>query len=495
MAKQIIVQGDNFGEGWSKQNSMNLEMYNNVYINSPSIITGGEITEGSAAGTFEVAAVTAILRITNSVTAELKYITLAKQEDQTISLADTTYFVCLDYNDNTPQLALSTTNPYDRTTSPDRTQIALGKVMKDSTNNIHYISGGFNFQDGFKKLHQRNVSLRAIELGEGNVIAYSGTNNFTMTQGLAFSGVNKFVIDEFDSATTTFIPLYPDGSGGWTEGTARNTIDYNHYHDGDGNLSLVRNRRYSHHWVYRHIDDGDVYVMYGNLSGSLAQSEAEGEPAKPNHLKDFGVLIGKIIAPKAGGSYTIQQAVSTYFSGASVADHNLLGNLQGGAVTEYYHLTSAEYTLFQTYLVETGVFAALSAEADTTITTAGTYYPILGTFSNTPIQGFSAGTEYTPSVKYTQSLTRYFEIDWHASFSADAASTTVHFGIKKNGVLESDSVMGTLAKTAGEVYHLSGTDVVELETDDEIQLVVSSDGDSDVISVIHYTTTIRPFYR
>jgi len=51
-----------------------------------------------------------------------------------------------------------------------------------------------------------------------------------------------------------------------------------------------------------------------------------------------------------------------------------------------------------------------------------------------------------------------------------------------------------LALQAGEPYSFSGTCVVELATDDEIQLVVTSDGNGDVITFDNFTTTINEFF-
>ena len=148
-----------------------------------------------------------------------------------------------------------------------------------------------------------------------------------------------------------------------------------------------------------------------------------------------------------------------------------------------------------------GCFAYLPTAADTTITTGGTYYPVAGTFTNAPCQSFDTGTEQTPSIKYTGTTARYFEIDWHASCSADNATTTVTFAIYKYDASETtfeliaSSVMSTLCKNADELYALSGSCVVELDTDDEVQLVVTSDGDGDVITVNNYITSITRFFN
>jgi len=63
------------------------------------------------------------------------------------------------------------------------------------------------------------------------------------------------------------------------------------------------------------------------------------------HLTDFGCLIGRIIVPQSGSSFTVIDMVTDrFFAGTKVGDHAYLGNLQGGITDEYYHLTDAEHT-------------------------------------------------------------------------------------------------------------------------------------------------------
>ncbi|MEA2066228.1 MAG: hypothetical protein U9O65_03905, partial [Thermotogota bacterium] len=280
---------------------------------SPMILTGGVVSEGTNPGTFKVTALTALLRATDSATGALAEISLAEQDNQAISVADTTYIVILSYNGGSPTITISET-------IPNCTQnIPLGRVMKDASNNVYWISGGYHFQDGVAKLHMRARALRALELNKGSTIAYSGTNNFTMAEGKAFGGLNKFALASYDSATTTFVPIYQDGAGGWTEGAARNTIDFAHYDDESGTPAAIGNNRYGCHWVYRHVGDGSVYVRLGKGNYALADAETANEPTKPDHLTNFGCLIGKIIAPQAGGSFTtIQMDTDRHFTGTSV---------------------------------------------------------------------------------------------------------------------------------------------------------------------------------
>lgn len=304
---------------------------------SPTVCTGGEITEGTNAGTFQVAASTAWFRTSASDEAPLAYATKTVEDNIAITDASTTYIIVLNYNSGNPTITISETMP-NLTTS-----IPIGQVYREADNTVHYISGGYNLYNGVARLHMRSKTLRDLELGNGSggsAIAYSGVNNFTMNAGKAYGGINEFPLAAYNSATTTFIPIYRDGGGGYTKGAARNTIDYAHYDDGTPPLGSTGVGRYSTHWVYKHIDDDHVLVVYGRGNYKLAEAEAELEPSSPDYITKFGCLIGKIVAPQAGGSFTtVQMVTDTIFSGTSVATHNELGGLNDG---DYWHLTAAE---------------------------------------------------------------------------------------------------------------------------------------------------------
>ena len=139
-----------------------------------------------------------------------------------------------------------------------------------------------------------------------------------------------------------------------------------------------------------------------------------------------------------------------------------------------------------------GVFAYLGAPADTTCTLADTWYPINGAFTNDPMLGFEVDVD---KLKYIGAKTMYFEIDGHIVVKGDSNGTTAHFGLKKTGAIIPSSVMGTYMKTLNEPFPVSGTTVVELATNDTIQLVMKADGAGDIITTEHLTTTIRPFGR
>jgi hypothetical protein len=144
-----------------------------------------------------------------------------------------------------------------------------------------------------------------------------------------------------------------------------------------------------------------------------------------------------------------------------------------------------------------GVFASLTANSIITVIAADTYQPIVGTFSNMPLESFE-GTA-TPSLKYTDTDTKYFEIDWHTSLTVDAVGKLVHCAVyhKPSGgsfALVDGSIMGTYIKVKAEPQAFSGTCVVELAQNDEIQLVFKSETIGDDVTFKHYVTSINQFY-
>jgi len=143
---------------------------------------------------------------------------------------------------------------------------------------------------------------------------------------------------------------------------------------------------------------------------------------------------------------------------------------------------------------QSGVYAYLSTSTATTITTANTFQYIEGTFTNPVLEGFELTA--TPSIKCTSLITQTYEIDWHATVKGDSVGIQVEVGIGVNGGQPtSASIMGTFLKTAGEDQAFSGTTVLELGYGDEVQLMITSDGAGDVITVDYFSTTIRPFCR
>jgi hypothetical protein len=141
-----------------------------------------------------------------------------------------------------------------------------------------------------------------------------------------------------------------------------------------------------------------------------------------------------------------------------------------------------------------GVFGYLSAPAVTTITTVSTWYPILGTFVNSPLENFEAATVYPPGIKYVGSETLTFCIQGQTSFKTDSNTVVVSVAAKKNNVIIPGSEMPVYAKVSEEPVFLAESCVVELAQNDEIQLVMTADASAEDITVDKFTVTISRFF-
>jgi hypothetical protein len=217
----------------------------------------------------------------------------------------------------------------------------------------------------------------------------------------------------------------------------------------------------------------------------------------------FGAGIGGTIT--LGGMVNAGTSVRDYASISGVKENGTSNNAAGNLVlkvrkadetlSEAMRITSAGNVTMSGYLTskKSGVFGYISTPSATTITTAGTYYPIEGDFVNI-LEDFGSATVNTPGIKYNGTLTRYFEIDLHAQVEANSLNTDVSIAIHKNGELCPCSVITTVCRDANSPYAISSTVVIELAQNDEVQLMTTSDGNGDQLTFINLQTTIRPFF-
>ena len=140
-----------------------------------------------------------------------------------------------------------------------------------------------------------------------------------------------------------------------------------------------------------------------------------------------------------------------------------------------------------------GVYASLSAPAETTIIEDGDNYSyIAGTFNNNPIYEFEFVSDPYPGIRYKGPSTYFFEIDIHCSLSSATNATTVTVGIKRDGGLDEGSLMTSFCKYASEPVNLTTSSVLELQTGQIISLAVTSDNFA-AVTFNKFTTTIKPF--
>lgn len=176
-------------------------------------------------------------------------------------------------------------------------------------------------------------------------------------------------------------------------------------------------------------------------------------------------------------------------------DKNGTGAVRQWTDTDANEVKASVNSLYDTSAFpKIGVFAYLPTPANTTITTLNVFQYIVGAFQNPIIELFTVSATPTPRIIYTGLITYYFEIDWQASVAANTNNTTVGVAIFKNGSIIPGSHMVQFCKTATDPFSFSGTCAIDLKTNDDIQLVVTSDGTGDIITFSGFTTTIRRFF-
>lgn len=143
------------------------------------------------------------------------------------------------------------------------------------------------------------------------------------------------------------------------------------------------------------------------------------------------------------------------------------------------------------YLTFCGAFGYLQNTTET-IVSADTYQALSTLHTVDSVSNFTQGVAYAPSLKYANTLTRSFEVDWHVTIIAPSNTSTVEMALFKNGTIINGSQSGTLCKNSSEEYNFSSTCVVELEKGDEIQFQIKSDKTGD-FTIKYKTATIRNF--
>lgn len=140
---------------------------------------------------------------------------------------------------------------------------------------------------------------------------------------------------------------------------------------------------------------------------------------------------------------------------------------------------------------KSGVFGYLVEPGEIIISETDIYQSLLLNLTLNPIEDFELTS--STKIKYIGNKTQHFEVLFHASLYGDTNGIAVHIADKKNGAIIIGSEMGTFLKFTGEEQAISGLFVFDLETNDEIEFVVRSDG-ADTLTFAHFTASIREFF-
>lgn len=261
---------------------------------------------------------------------------------QTLTMVDNTnQFIVADYNSGSP-IIYSTT---DVTAVNETTVIPVYTIYRRGT--VLHILEWDELGDALgNKTHQSIVKTQRFRVEPGGLgLGEAATRYVTVGGGTVWHGAVKTVLAAVNSSTATMWLAY-HVAGVWTFSAI---TQYNNTQWDDGtSLQTLPGGEYAVNFIYRVVgtNDDNMVVFLGQGAYSLGEAQASQPPANlPAEVLSHGILVGRIIVSQGASTATqIDSAFTTLFTPAGVTDHNSLLNLQGGTASQYYHLTSAEYT-------------------------------------------------------------------------------------------------------------------------------------------------------
>ena len=361
---------------------------------SAGYIVGGVITATDPAdGTIAISAVKGFLKITDS------EIGVTKSFD----LAGTTAFALTDKQTNYIFVNFVGGPKFDVTTTRAdielNRQFTLGRVYRDG-NDTHIIQSGVQLPNFLRESHERLLAVRGFEQASGGAISESGNRYLVSTGGIFYLGNNKTTTTGKNTNNgDTFTRHYHTG-GVWASDVksqiAEGGAGFYKYDDGT-DLQNLSNNKYGVFWVFIHFD-GDLHVVVGRGDYTLTEAQAATVPTTPNSVTDFATLAAKIILLEDATNFlAVQGAYEIFFPLDGGFDHNDLGNIQGGAADDYYHLTAAQLTE-----------ALLFAQSGWIASGETWTYASASTFT---ISGDKTGKyQIGDKIKLTQTTVKYFNV-------------------------------------------------------------------------------------
>lgn len=199
----------------------------------------------------------------------------------------------------------------------------------------------------------------------------------------------------------------------------------------------------------------------------------------------------KPIPPNGKSSYIQFKDKNSFGSSSSFKYDKVNETLEGGfSIDTSGEINTSNYIAGK----KSGLFGYITPPLAITITTASTYYPI-GLFTTSFIEDFNTGTTYANGFKHNGSKTQYFKVEWSCSLEGDSDNILSSIRVEKNGALISGSTISTLLKITGEINNISGFCVVELSTNDEVQISTTSDTNGDIITFDNFNISINQFFN
>ncbi len=327
-----------------------LNMGGNPIYNSPTIsymwstgvIQGGNLTFNNTTNTIYISSGLAMIRRGLNHTDQL--ITVAFAAKNFTIVFGETKFIYLDF---APPVTTTLQEAPTLVSILGAQQIQVYQVFLNDE--FHYIDARQQNIDSGTKLRALLYETDRFKRASGAMLSNPSDLNVSVTSGRFFYGLNPINTPAMNTETGSLIEYYyHNATGSWFSYQAAR-LNETHYNPNGSTFVALLPNKYKVEWIYLVLDsanNSEIAVLFANNSyTSLVDAEAETVPSiLPTELKDISVLIGRTIIKE--GVLTPQATESTFtqvFLPSGVYDHNLLANLQGGQVSEYYHLNATQY--------------------------------------------------------------------------------------------------------------------------------------------------------
>ena len=140
------------------------------------------------------------------------------------------------------------------------------------------------------------------------------------------------------------------------------------------------------------------------------------------------------------------------------------------------------------------VYAYLTTTSNTTVTTGGTFVPVLGVFTNTIIDGFGLTmVSNAPALVYTNGYVGSFESHLSADVSCNHASKQTTIALRIDGVIDVGSTATMFLRNAGEVYNIHALGTPPLTNGSTVQIVCTTDDNDNTLTFSHFKASIKRF--
>lgn len=314
---------------------------------SAGVISGGDLTKNMD-GTVSIAQCEATLRPTADSHSPLRVLTVPARANLVLQDNSTSY-IFIDYNLGNPIYSISTS-----TSAFNCLDKCLAWVVSRENLELHIVDAREQNVDLSTKLRRLFLDFSKFIHAQGGSILSASNLNLRVTAGKFYYMVRSISHNAFDTTIAgtniqnVFCSYYRNGSDGWNKTVNNKSVSTTLYDAGTGTLATIGNNKFVNHWIYLILNTPPILAtVYGqNEYNSLDLALEEGAPASlPQALSGTGVLLGRVTFQKSATVFSkVETAFAQGFSASASTDHNMLAGLQGGALNEYYHLTSTEYS-------------------------------------------------------------------------------------------------------------------------------------------------------